>query len=64
MLGENSAKMVDSTMSARKGGKSLATMIVGIVALLFGASGVFAQLQDALNTIWEVPGDVLRKKCL
>jgi membrane protein len=27
---------------------------VGIVTLVLGASGVFAQLQDALNTIWEV----------
>jgi membrane protein len=28
--------------------------VVGIVLLLFGASGVFIQLQDALNTIWKV----------
>jgi membrane protein len=28
--------------------------IVGVVMLLFGASGVFAQLKDALNTIWNV----------
>jgi membrane protein len=28
--------------------------IVGIVVLLFGASGVFGELQDSLNTIWEV----------
>lgn len=34
-------------------GGNIAT-IVGIVTLLFGASGVFGQLQDALNTIWEV----------
>lgn len=27
---------------------------IGIAVLLFGASGVFAQLQDALNTIWRV----------
>ena len=29
--------------------------IFGIATLLFGASGVFGQLQDAMNTIWEVP---------
>jgi membrane protein len=34
-------------------GGTLAT-IVGVVTLLFGASGVFGQLQDALNTIWGV----------
>jgi membrane protein len=28
--------------------------VVGVVVLLFGASGVFAELQDALNTIWRV----------
>jgi membrane protein len=28
--------------------------VVGIAVALFGASGVFGQLQDALNTIWGV----------
>lgn len=28
--------------------------IIGIVVLLFGASGVFGELQSSLNTIWEV----------
>ncbi len=31
--------------------------LVSIAILLFGASGLFAQLQDALNTIWEVQPD-------
>lgn len=54
MLGANSAKTLESMMTAQKHGTSLITTIVGIVALLFGAGGVFGQLQDALNTIWEV----------
>jgi membrane protein len=54
MLGENSAKMVESMMSAQKQGGGLITTIIGLVALLFGAAGVFGQLQDALNTIWGV----------
>src|SRR5438128_8944728 len=29
-------------------------IIVGAVTLLFGASGVFGQLKDAMNTIWNV----------
>ncbi len=29
-------------------------MLVGMATLLLGASGVFAQLQDSLNTIWKV----------
>jgi membrane protein len=41
-------------MSAHKQGTSLITTIVGVVALLFGAAGVFGQLQDSLNTIWGV----------
>jgi membrane protein len=28
--------------------------VVGVVVLLLGASGVFGELQDSLNTIWEV----------
>jgi len=28
--------------------------IISIIVLLFGASGIFAELQDALNTVWEV----------
>jgi membrane protein len=35
------------------GGGIIAT-IIGIGALLFGASGVFGQLQEALNAIWRV----------
>jgi membrane protein len=34
-------------------GRTLAT-VLGIATLLLGASGVFGQLQDALNTIWKV----------
>jgi len=32
--------------------KSILASAIGIALALFGASGVFAQLQDALNTIW------------
>jgi membrane protein len=39
---------------AAQPGKSTLTTIVGIALALFGASGVFGQLQDALNTIWGV----------
>ena len=35
-------------------GKSTLATIIGIALALFGASGVFGQLQDALNTIWGV----------
>ena len=34
--------------------KSVFATIMGVALALFGASGVFGQLQDALNTIWGV----------
>jgi membrane protein len=39
---------------ASQPGKSTIATIIGIALALFGASGVFGQLQDALNTIWGV----------
>jgi len=39
---------------ASQPGKSTSATIIGIALALFGASGVFGQLQDALNTIWGV----------
>jgi membrane protein len=39
---------------AQEPGESVFGSIVGIVVLLFGASGVFGELQAALNAIWEV----------
>ena len=54
MLGEHSAKMIDSMMASQRKGTSLITTIVGLIVLLFGAAGVFGQLQDSHNTIWEV----------
>ena len=39
---------------ASQPGKGLIATIIGVALALFGASGVFGQLQDALNTIWGV----------
>ncbi|MFN8473225.1 MAG: YihY/virulence factor BrkB family protein [Anaerolineae bacterium] len=44
--------MVQGASQQRTGG--IVATIIGIVALLFGASGVFGALQDSLNTMWEV----------
>ncbi len=41
-------------VNGKESGQGLAATIIGIVVLLFGAAGVFGQLQDALNTIWKV----------
>jgi membrane protein len=53
-IGDSAARTLTSMMAAQKHGTGLITTIVGLVALLFGAAGVFGQLQDSLNTIWEV----------
>jgi membrane protein len=39
---------------ASQPGKSTVATIIGVALAIFGASGVFGQLQDALNTIWGV----------
>ncbi len=39
--------------AAKPKGGTVAT-IIGIITLVLGASGVFGQLKDALNTIWDV----------
>lgn len=50
-MAEATEKMVQAAARPKSG--KLAT-IIGIVTLMFGASGVFGQLKDALNTIWNV----------
>ena len=53
ILDRSSAKAVeDIAASAGKPTASAIATAVGIAVALFGASGVFGQLQDALNTIW------------
>ena len=50
-MAEAAEKMVQAAARPKTG--KLAT-IVGIFTLMLGASGVFGQLKDALNTIWNV----------
>ena len=59
-LDRSSARAVEDIASStgQPAANTLAT-IVGIAVALFGASGVFGQLQDALNTIWRVPEDTV-----
>ncbi len=53
-IGQKSAGMINSMMTAQEKGGSLLATIMGGVALVLGATGVFGQLQDSLNTIWGV----------
>lgn len=55
-MGQPAAETVQSMVqSAYKPGQGIWATVVGLAALLLGASGVFAQLKDALNTIWNAP---------
>jgi membrane protein len=55
LLGPQAAEAIQGMLqSAGKTGAGIVATAVGVGTLLLGASGAFAQLQDALNTIWEV----------
>ena len=55
LVGDEGAVAVQSMLANnRSGAQSVVAMIVGIATLVFGATGVFAQLQDALDSIWDV----------
>ncbi len=55
LLGPEGAEAIESMIAnANRTEGGIVATLVGLVTLLFGASGVFGQLQDALNTIWEV----------
>lgn len=55
LIGEQGARTLETMVAnASKPGEGTLASILGIVMLLFGAMGLFGQLQDALNTIWEV----------
>ncbi len=49
--GEAVAQMIQG---AQRGMSGVVATLIGIATLVFGATGVFAQLQEALNTMWEV----------
>ncbi len=54
MMGDKAGTTIDSMMTARHFSGSIVTTIIGVATLIFGAAGVFGELQDALNTIWDV----------
>lgn len=55
MVGEAGAKVIEDMMiSASKPSEGLLATLLSAFALLFGATGVFAALQNALDRIWDV----------
>src|SRR5205809_770099 len=64
LLGQEGGEAIQAVVAAANKPKTGAwATLAALVTLLVGATGVFVQLQDALNTIWNVrrePGRGLR----
>jgi membrane protein len=57
-LGADTADQIQKMIvQASEAKKTIWAAIIGIVTLLVGATGVFAQFQKSLNIIWEVKAD-------
>lgn len=72
LVGEQGAQAIETALAnANQPQLGSIASIISVVVLLVGASGVFAQLQEALNTVWNVRakpdggiGEFLRKRLL
>lgn len=54
-VGSDVAGLLETMIeNAGRGGSGVLATVIGIVTLLVGASGVFVQLQRALNEVWDV----------
>ena len=57
VFGPDSAAFVQSMIAARQSPSSAFTGLITLAGLLFGATGLFFGMQDALNTVWQMPPD-------
>lgn len=70
LIGKEGAEAIQGMIrSAKRQDASLIATIIGLGTLLIGASGVFAQLQDSLNSVWGVEpkpdrswGDMIKER--
>ncbi|MDQ3813124.1 MAG: YihY/virulence factor BrkB family protein [Armatimonadota bacterium] len=54
-VGPVAAKAIEDLLEhASRPASSIPAMVIGFATVLIGAAGLFGQLQDALNTVWEV----------
>ena len=52
-MGHNTAlQLQDLVKNAAIHGKGVLASIIGVITLLLGATGIFAEIQDSVNTIW------------
>src|SRR5881394_2753599 len=72
IAGYNAADAIVATIQGVKNtGGSVSATVLSFITLILGATGMFGQLQDAMNTIWEVTpkprrfwADILRTRLL
>ena len=61
LIGNNGAQSIRQIIEASSGfGKSVSAITTGVATFLIGATAVFAELQAALNKIWDVQADPKR----
>ena len=64
VLGEVAGKAVEAMLvAANKPRAGVFATIIGVITLIIGSTGFFVELQDALNTVWNVkerPGSVVK----
>jgi len=55
LVGRDGAEFIQTAIeNASQPAEGTVASVISVVVLLFGATGLFAELQDALNTVWEV----------
>ena len=55
LVGQQGAEVIETALAnADRPEVSSVASVISVIVLLVGASGVFAQLQEALNTVWNV----------
>lgn len=60
-MGAETAKQIqDIIIQASRLRNSLLATVIGLITILVGATGVFAEFQNALNAIWEVKLDTTK----
>jgi len=61
LVGADGGKVVsDMIASGQRGNRNVLGTVLGFAGLLFGATGAFVSLQEALNRVWEVKPDPAR----
>ena len=56
LIGADGAKAIRTVIeNASRPSSGITATLIGLATLLFGATVVFSELQDALNTIWKIP---------